>query len=70
LAVAVGLALLPLIIRLFGGPATLIYFTIALTLFLILRSLPGVMKEMAHARGEKGIIIDKKYHFWQARKDK
>lgn len=70
LAVVVGLALLPLIIWLFHGPPMVIYYTIALTLFLILRSLPGVRREMAQASDKKGIIVDKKHHFWQARKNR
>lgn len=70
LAVVVGLVLLPLIIRLFDGQPAVIYYSIALTLFLILRSLPGVRREMTQAGDKKGIIIDKKYHFWQIRKDK
>jgi len=70
LAVVVGLALLPLIIWLFHGPPMVIYYTIALTLFLILRSLPGVRREMARAGDKKGIVVDKKHHFWQARKNR
>jgi len=35
-----------------------------------LMSLPGVRREMAQAGDKKGIVVDKKHHFWQARKNR
>jgi hypothetical protein len=56
---------LPLIVWLFGGSGALISYSLALPLFLALRSLPELKK-----RGDrkKNLIFDREYHFWQVRK--
>lgn len=69
LAIACGLALLPLIIWQLNGSAMLIIYSLALSLFLILRSLPSFREAMAHT-GRKSLIFDKERHFWQAKKNK
>lgn len=70
LAIAVGLALLPLIIWQFNGSGMLIAYSLALFLFLGIRSLPGSREALAKVGHKKGLILDREYHFWQTRKSR
>ena len=70
LAIVVGLALLPVVIWQSNGAITLIAYSLALTVFLVLKSLPSIREEAAKAGDRKGLIFDRKFHFWQARKNK
>lgn len=70
LAIAVGLALLPLIIWTLNGSGTLIAYSLALFLFLAIRALPSSREAMAKLKDKKGLILDREYHFWQARKNR
>lgn len=67
LAMAVGLALLPVILWLFDGSGWLIGYSVALAAFLLARSLPGV-KEAATGGGSSPLFIDRERHFWQAKR--
>jgi len=70
LAIVVGLALLPVVIWQSNGAITLIAYSLALTIFLVLKSLPSIREEAAKAGDRKGLVFDRKYHFWQTRKNK
>ncbi len=65
LAMAVGLTLLPLIVWLFHGSFLLIIYPIALLLFLGLRLLPGLKKDLSQS---DSLVFDRSYHFWQTKK--
>jgi glycerol-3-phosphate acyltransferase PlsY len=64
----IGLACIPIIAWLFHKPAEFIYYPLALVLFLIIYTLVGLKGEMARAADKTGLIIDKKYNFWQTKK--
>jgi len=70
LAIVVGLALLPLIIWQFNGSGMLIAYSLALPLFLFIRSLPSFREAVANTGNKRGLIFDRDYHFWQTRKDR
>ena len=70
LAIVVGLALLPLIIWQFNGSGMLIAYSLALPLFLLIRSLPSFREAVANTGNKRGLIFDRDYHFWQTRKDR
>lgn len=70
LAIVVGLALLPLIIWQFNGSGMLIAYSLALPLFLLIRSLPSLREAVANTGDKRGLIFDRDYHFWQTRKDR
>ena len=70
LAVVVGLLVLPLIIWQINGSGMLIAYSIAMFLFLCVRSLPSTREAMARIGDKKNLIFDRDYHFWQARKSK
>lgn len=70
LAIVVGLALLPLIIWQFNGSGMLIAYSLALPLFLFIRSLPSFREAVANTGDKRGLIFDRDYHFWQTRKDR
>jgi glycerol-3-phosphate acyltransferase PlsY len=70
LAVVIGLSTLPLIIWQLDGSGMIIAYSLALFLFLIVRSLPGTREALANASDKKNLIFDRDYHFWQARKSK
>lgn len=70
LAIVVGLALLPLIIWQFNGSGMLIAYSLALPLFLLIRSLPSFREAVANTGDKRGLIFDRDYHFWQTRKDR
>ena len=65
LAIGIGLALLPLIVWLFGESGMLIAYSLVLPLFCGVRSLTELK---GAAGGRKGFIFDREYHFWQAKK--
>ena len=70
LAIVVGLALLPLIIWQFNGSGMLIAYSLALPLFLLIRSLPSFREAVANTGDKRGLIFDRDYRFWQTRKDR
>jgi len=68
LGIAIGLAFLPLIIWQFNGSGMLIAFSLALSLFLLVRSLTSFREAVANTGQKKSPIFDREYHFWQTRK--
>ncbi len=68
LAIAIGLALLPLTIWQFNGSGMLITYSIALSLFLSIRSLTDFRGAIANTDKRKNLNFDRAYHFWQAKK--
>ena len=70
LGVAVGLAFLPAIIWQLNGSVMLIAYSLALFLFLTIRSLTSFRKVVASAEKRKNLIFDREHHFWQARKSR
>lgn len=70
LAVVIGLAVLPIIIWQINGSLMLIAYSVILSLFLGVRSLPGTREAMANIGEKKSLIFDHEYHFWQSRKSK
>jgi acyl phosphate:glycerol-3-phosphate acyltransferase len=64
----VGLAFIPLVAWFFGKPAEYIYYPLALILFLAIYTIAGLKKEMVKTGQRSGLIIDRKYHFWQTKK--
>lgn len=70
LAIFVGLVVLPLIIWRFDGPTLLIGYSLALALFLGFRTFSSLKQVLTDAGQRKGLIFDKDYHFWQAKKIK
>jgi len=70
LAIVVGLAFLPLIIWQFNGSGMLIAYSLALFLFLGVRSLPSARQAIANTGDKKGLIFDREYHFWQTKKNR
>lgn len=68
LGMGVGLAFLPLIIWWFGNDNSLIIYSLALPLFLGLRTIPAIKRELASVRDKKGLIIDKQFTPWQKRR--
>ena len=70
LAISVGLTLLPLIIWQFNGSGMLIAYSLALFLFLGVRSLPSTREAMTNIGDKKGLIFDREYYFWQQRKNR
>ena len=65
----IGLAFIPLIAWLFHKDAIYIYYPLFLILFLAAYTLIGLKGEMARAKEKKGLIVDKKYNFWQTKKN-
>jgi glycerol-3-phosphate acyltransferase PlsY len=70
LAIFIGLAVLPILIWQFAGPVSIIAYSLALLLFLGIRSLPGTRETVAASKAKKGLIFDREYHFWQTRKSR
>jgi len=70
LAIIIGLALLPLFIWRFDGSVMLIAYSLALFLFLGVRSLPSVREAITSTGNKKNLIFDRDYHFWQIKKSK
>ena len=67
LGAGIGLALLPLIIWLFGGEVSIIAYSVALPLFCGLKSIPRLRTDVAGG-SKKDLIVDKQYKPWQRRK--
>jgi glycerol-3-phosphate acyltransferase PlsY len=65
---AVGLALLPLIIWLFGGELSLVLYTIVIPLYCVLRALPRLKSDFASPEGRKSFIIDHQHKPWQRKR--
>ncbi len=65
----IGLAFIPLIAWLFHRDAIYIYYALFLILFLAIYTLIGLRGEMARAGERKDLIVDKKYNFWQTKKN-
>jgi glycerol-3-phosphate acyltransferase PlsY len=65
---AVGLALLPLIIWLFGGELSLIVFSIIIPLFCVLKALSRLRSDFASSEGRRSFIIDRQYKPWQKKR--
>ena len=70
LAIIIGLALLPLFIWRFDGSSMLIAYSLALSLFLGVRSLPSIREAITSTSNKKNLIFDRDYHFWQIKKSK
>lgn len=66
----VGIACMPLITWLFDGEPVFIFFSLALFLFLVIRTVSGFTREMIRTTDKKSLIFDRDYHFWQTRKRK
>jgi len=64
----IGLAFVPLIAWLFGREPTLVFYSLALFLFLAIYTLVGLKGELARAGEKKNVVFDKEYHFWQTKK--
>jgi len=65
---AVGLALLPLIIWLFGGELPLVLYAIVIPLYCVLRALPRLKSDFASPEGRKSFIIDRQHKPWQRKR--
>jgi glycerol-3-phosphate acyltransferase PlsY len=65
----IGLACIPLIAWLFHKPAEYIYYPLFLILFLAVYTLLGLKAELARGGERRGLIVDKKYNFWQTKKN-
>ena len=64
----IGIASIPLTVWLFNEPSMLVFYSLALFLFLAIRTLVGLRGELAKAGGKKNLIFDRDYHFWQTKK--
>lgn len=69
LSMAVGIALLPLLIWAFGGELSLILYAIGLPLFTGLRTLPAIIRSLRDPQQRKNFIFDRDHKPWQKRKD-
>jgi glycerol-3-phosphate acyltransferase PlsY len=65
----IGLACIPLIAWLFDKPAEYYYYALFLIFFLAGYTLLGLKAELARGDERKGLIVDKKYNFWQTKKN-
>jgi glycerol-3-phosphate acyltransferase PlsY len=65
---AVGLALLPLIIWLFGGELSLVLYAIVIPLYCVLRALPRLKSDFASPEGRKSFIVDRQHKPWQRKR--
>jgi glycerol-3-phosphate acyltransferase PlsY len=65
---AVGLAFLPLIIWLMGGELDFIVYSIALSVFCLLKSFTRLRADTARIGTKKGLIVDKEYKPWQKKR--
>lgn len=64
----IGLAFIPLIAWLWDKEPTFIFFSLALFLFLVIRTVAGFTREMIKTTDKKSLIFDRDYHFWQTKK--
>ena len=65
----IGLACIPLIAWLFDKSAEYIYYPLFLIIFLAVYTLLGLKAELARGGERRGLIVDKKYTFWQTKKN-
>jgi glycerol-3-phosphate acyltransferase PlsY len=65
----IGLACIPLIAWLFNKPPEYYYYALFLIIFLAGYTLMGLKAELARGGEKKSLIVDKKYTFWQTRKN-
>jgi glycerol-3-phosphate acyltransferase PlsY len=65
---AVGLALLPVTVWLFGGELSLIIYSIVIPLFAVLKALSRIKSDLSSPEGRKGFIIDREYKPWQKKR--
>ena len=66
----IGIAFIPLIAWLFDKELIFVFYSLALFLFLVIRTLVGLKGELAKAGEKKGLIFDRDYHFWQTKKNR
>ena len=66
----IGLTFLPLFIWLLGGSLDLIFFSIGLSIFMVLRNTLKFKREFTAEEGTKGMIVDREYTPWQTRRKK
>ena len=66
----IGIAFIPLIAWFFDKPSLLVFYSLALFLFIAIRTLAGLKGERAKAGGKRSLIFDRGYHFWQTKKAK
>jgi glycerol-3-phosphate acyltransferase PlsY len=64
----IGLAFIPLIAWLFDEEPALVLYSLALILFLVIRTLTGLKGELAKTGDKRSLIFDRDYHFWQTKK--
>jgi glycerol-3-phosphate acyltransferase PlsY len=69
LGLGIGLACLPLIIKIFNNPDILLVYSITLMAFLFTRYLlAGLKRSRAGTNITKGLIVNKEYSWWQSKK--
>lgn len=68
LSSAVGLALLPLFVWLFGGELPLILYSLALPLFCVLKSLTRLKADLDKSGVKGSFIFDRQYKPWQSKR--
>ena len=68
LGITAALIFMPLIIWLFGGANSLIFYSLALALFCGLRYLPTAKRGWAGASSKKDFFIQKRYTPWQTKR--
>ena len=66
----IGLAFIPLFTWLLDKESLLIFYSLALFLFIAIRTLAGLKGDIAKTGDKKGLIFDRQYHFWQTKKPK
>jgi glycerol-3-phosphate acyltransferase PlsY len=64
----IGIAFIPLIAWLFDKEPTLVFYSLALFLFLVARTVTSFTREMIKTTDKKSLIFDRDYHFWQTKK--
>jgi glycerol-3-phosphate acyltransferase PlsY len=64
----IGIAFIPLIAWLFDKEPTLVFYSLALFLFLVARTVTSFIREMIKTTDKKSLIFDRDYHFWQTKK--
>jgi glycerol-3-phosphate acyltransferase PlsY len=66
----IGIAFIPLIAWLFDKEPILVFYSLALFLFLVVRTVSGLKKEMIKTGDKKNLIFDRDHHFWQTKKSR
>jgi acyl phosphate:glycerol-3-phosphate acyltransferase len=70
LGAGIGLVFLPLFIWLLGGHPDLIFYSIGLSLFLVLSNTLRFQRELSANKEKKGLIFDRDFTPWQTRRKK